>query len=215
MSFFGRLKPLAVAVLGVALVSGCDKPRGSAPVEVVERTEPKQPQIPQDTQTRDYLEAGEAELAARQGLIPASTKSVMRIERQMRHGQYEWQDDIGEGPLAVRVDLKRQLVSAYRDGHEIGAAVILYGAEGLDTPTGQFPILRMSETYHSRTYDNAPMPYSLWLTNDGVALHGSRVEGGRATHGCVGVPVGFAEKLFAVAKVGDVVEIVGDIPNAA
>jgi lipoprotein-anchoring transpeptidase ErfK/SrfK len=52
------------------------------------------------------------------------------------------------------------------------------------------------------------MPYSLWLTGDGVAVHGSDVRWGRATHGCVGVPVDFARRLFAAAEEGDVVHIV-------
>jgi hypothetical protein len=37
-----------------------------------------------------------------------------------------------------------------------------------------------------------------------VAVHGSDVRWGRATHGCVGVPGAFARRLFAAAKEGDV-----------
>jgi len=45
------------------------------------------------------------------------------------------------------------------------------------------------------------------LTNDGITLHGSKVELGYASHGCVGMPVDFAAKLFATTKVGDKVYI--------
>ena len=41
----------------------------------------------------------------------------------------------------VRIDLTRQLLSVFRDGHEIGSAVILYGTDGKPTPTGSFTIL--------------------------------------------------------------------------
>ncbi len=41
------------------------------------------------------------------------------------------------------------------------------------------------------------MPYMLRLTNDGVAIHGSNVRQGYATHGCIGVPTDFAKLLFA------------------
>ena len=51
------------------------------------------------------------------------------------------------------------------------------------------------------------MPYSLWLTSDGVAIHGSSVRWGSATHGCVGIPLDFAAKLFGAAHVGDRVDI--------
>ena len=52
----------------------------------------------------------------------------------------------------------------FRSGHEIGTAVILYGADGLPTPTGKFPILAKLKDHRSITYDNAPMPYTLRLT---------------------------------------------------
>lgn len=157
---------------------------------------------------RIYLGSADAAEAARQGLAPAGVQSVLEVEEQMRHGQFVWQDDgKAGGDLLVWVDLDRQLVSAFRGGHEIGTSVILYGAEGRDSPTGSFPIKDKREDYHSRTYD-APMPYSLWLTDDGVALHGSDVRWGRATHGCIGVPVDFARRLFAAAEEGDVVRIV-------
>ena len=58
----------------------------------------------------------------------------------------------------------------------------------------------------SNLYD-APMPYMLRLTNDGVAIHGSDVDIDAATRGCIGVPTAFARKLFAQAKLGDKVII--------
>ncbi|MGE5722665.1 MAG: L,D-transpeptidase [Sphingomonadales bacterium] len=47
----------------------------------------------------------------------------------------------------------------------------------------------------------------LRLTNGGIAIHGSLVEDGYATHGCVGIPEPFAAALFASAHVGDPVLI--------
>jgi lipoprotein-anchoring transpeptidase ErfK/SrfK len=51
------------------------------------------------------------------------------------------------------------------------------------------------------------MPYMLRLTTDGVAIHASNVREGWATHGCIGVPMEFARRLFAEVKLGDPVEI--------
>lgn len=136
-------------------------------------------------------------------------KTVLNVRGPMSYGEYRWDDKgVPAGPAWVRVDLERQLISVFRSGHEIGTAVILYGADGLPTPTGKFPILSKTRNHRSRTYNNAPMPYSLWLTRDGVAIHGSNVRWGFATHGCVGVPTAFAAKLFASLTVGDDVLIV-------
>lgn len=131
----------------------------------------------------------------------------------MDYGSWRWDEaGVPRGPLAVRVDLQRQLVSVFRGPDEIGTAVIVYGARDKETPRGRLPILGKTRDHHSRTYD-APMPYSLWLRDDGVALHGSSVRMGRATNGCIGVPVEFAAKLFEVAQKGDLIEVIG--PNAA
>ncbi len=131
-----------------------------------------------------------------------SVKSVLNMTKTLRFGTYVWDDkDVAPGPVWVRIDLDRQLLSVFRDGHEIGSTVILYGTDGKPTPTGTFAVKSMAADYHSRTYD-APMPYMLRLTDDGVAIHGSEVVNGSATHGCIGVPLAFAQKLFAQAKVG-------------
>ena len=134
-------------------------------------------------------------------------RSVLNITKPMRFGDYVWnQDRIPEGPVWVRIDLARQLLSVFRAGHEIGSAVILYGSDGKATPTGSFTILEKDPNHYSRSYD-APMPYMLRLTKDGVAIHGSNVREGWATHGCIGVPLNFARLLFGVAKKDDPVII--------
>ena len=51
------------------------------------------------------------------------------------------------------------------------------------------------------------MPFTMRLTDDGVSIHGTKVENGYASHGCVGVPTPFAQKLFAIEKLGDKVYI--------
>lgn len=134
-------------------------------------------------------------------------KRVLPITGPFRHGDYMWDDaDVPDGPVIVTVDLKAQTLSVFRDGYEIGAAVILYGADDKPSPQGAFPISQKDADHVSNLY-NAPMPYMLRLTNDGVAIHGSDVKWGNATHGCIGVPTAFAEKLFKVAKLGDIVII--------
>ena len=161
-----------------------------------------------DRAKRMVLTPAEVRTAAADRLMPADTRSLIAIPGRLRHGEYRWEDTgIPAGRVQIWVDLRRQMVSAYRNGHEIGTAVIVYGAPDMDTPIGTFPVRWKSRDYHSRSYD-APMPYAMFLTGDGVALHGSPMSAHRATHGCVGLPVQFAAKLFAVAKVGTKVTIV-------
>ena len=144
------------------------------------------------------------------GAIDRPIKTILNVPGRMRYGDYRWDDKgVPAGPTWIRVDLDAQLISVFRSGHEIGTAVILYGADGLATPTGKFPILAKFKDHRSATYDNAPMPFTLRLTGDGVSIHASNVRWGYATHGCIGIPESFAAKLFSVASVGDEVLITG------
>ena len=135
-------------------------------------------------------------------------RSLFRITKPMRFGDFAWNDaGVPDGAVRVRIDLARQMMSVFRNGHEIGTAVVLYGTDHKPTPTGTFPILARAEHHRSSLYD-AEMPYMLRLTNDGVAIHASPVKRGYATHGCVGVPIDFARLLFAATRRGDRVTIV-------
>ena len=140
---------------------------------------------------------------------PFVIKSILPIEGSIRYGEWFW-DESGAprtGKLVVTVDLDARVISIFRDGHEIGTAVALLGTQKHPTPLGTFPVLWKSREHFSRKYNNAPMPWSLWLTNTGIAIHGSPVTNGYASHGCIGVPDEFAEKLFAAMKKGDKVII--------
>ena len=137
-----------------------------------------------------------------------SVKSLLSVSKPLTYGEYVWDDKgVSKGRIWVLVDTARQLISVFRGKDEIGTAVTLYGADEFPTPAGRFRILARLKDHRSRTYDNAPMPYTLRLTNDGIAIHGNNVLEGYASHGCVGVPLEFARRLFAEAKIGDEVFI--------
>ena len=143
------------------------------------------------------------------GAIDRPIKSILNVPGRMHYGDYRWDEKgVPAGPIWVRVDLKSQTLSVFRGGHEIGTAIILYGADSVPTPTGKFPILAKLKDHRSATYD-ASMPYTLRLTADGVSIHASNVRWGYATHGCIGIPEAFAAKLFSAAALGDEVLIVG------
>ena len=157
---------------------------------------------------RVFLSREISERGYEAGLFPKHTRSVIRHRTTLRNDRYIWNEAHQTGgTLIIWVDLRRQIISVYRDGHEIGSSFMTYGADNFATPVGRFTILRKDADYHSRTYD-AAMPNSLFITADGVALHGASMEPGSATHGCIGLPTGFSRKLFEAANRGDVVEIV-------
>ncbi len=140
---------------------------------------------------------------------PFVIKSILPIEGSIRYGEWAWDETRApaKGKLVITVDLDARIISVFRDGHEIGTAVALLGTKKHPTPLGTFPILTKEIDNVSEKYNNAPMPYTLRLTWSGIAIHGSPVVNGYASHGCIGVPDDFAEKLFAIAKRGDKVVI--------
>lgn len=133
-----------------------------------------------------------------------AVKSVLPIAGPMKMGDAHWDESAapGKGTIVITVDLAAQVLSVFRDGHEIGAAAILFGADAKPTPLGVYPITQKDADHVSNIY-HAPMPYMLRLTNDGISIHASEVADGYMTHGCIGVPKPFAKKLFAAVKLGD------------
>lgn len=138
---------------------------------------------------------------------PFVVKSILKIDEPIKFGQFFWDESAAAaGQLVVTVDLEARTLSVFRNGHEIGATAILKGYGSKPTPVGVFPITEKDADHVSSIYD-APMPYMMRLTGDGVSIHASKVERGYATNGCIGVPDEFAKRLFGIAKLDDKVII--------
>ena len=90
--------------------------------------------------------------------------------------------------------------------------------EGYVTPTGTFQPERLAEVYHSKKYDNAPMPHAVFFYY-GFAIHGTnevRHLGHPASHGCVRLAPGNATKLFNIVKAENAsITITGTPPGQA
>ena len=157
---------------------------------------------------RIFLSNAQLKGALATGTVDRPIKSLLAVKAPLHFGDYVWNDTaVPQGPTWIRVDLGSQLISVFRAGHEIGTAVIVYGGDNKETPVGKLHILGKARDHQSSLYE-AEMPYTLRLTDDGVSIHASDVRWGAATHGCIGVPLAFAERVFAVTKVGDEVMIV-------
>jgi lipoprotein-anchoring transpeptidase ErfK/SrfK len=145
-------------------------------------------------------------------------RKELPITQWLRPGEYAWNDEgVRAGPVTIVVNIRARVLSAYRDGVEIGRSSIIYGDNDKPTPFGTFPILQKDADHRSTIYDGAPMPHMLRLTGDGISIHGSEIADDYATHGCIGLPKAFAALLFRAAHLGDRVLIwKGDrLPDAA
>ena len=130
-------------------------------------------------------------------------KRILPIDGPIGYGEWHWDDaGVADGPIVVTVDLEARVVSVFKGGYEIGAAAVLLGTQEKPTPLGMFPITQKKVHHVSSIYD-AEMPFMQRLTDDGISLHASNVERGYASHGCIGMPKAFAEKLYGVTKLGD------------
>lgn len=171
--------------------------------------------LPTEIDQANFAKAAPARPAAPAHAPPAKPrderfviKRVLPITGPIRYGEFHWDETgVPDGPLVMTVDLEARVLSVFRGGYEIGATAVLLGTQEKPTPLGVFPVIWKKADHYSSIYDGAPMPYTLRLTNDGISIHGTKVEKGYASHGCVGVPTPFAKKLFAVAKLGDQVYI--------
>jgi hypothetical protein len=161
---------------------------------------------------RVFLTQAQLDQAIASGTLDRPVKSLLAVKAPLHFGDYAWDDrGIPAGPTWIRVDLGSQLMSVFRGANEIGTAVIVYGGDNKQTPSGKLHILGKARDHRSSLYD-AQMPYTLRLTNDGVSIHASSVRWGAATHGCIGIPLPFAQRLFDAAAIGDEVVIVGGAP---
>jgi hypothetical protein len=121
----------------------------------------------------------------------------------LKPGEFVWDASaVPAGPIVVIVSLPEQRAYVYRNGIRIGVSTVSTGKPGHRTPTGVFTTLQKDKDHHSKTYHNAPMPYSERLTWDGVALHAGGLPGYPSSHGCVHLPSEFARQLFDVAPMG-------------
>jgi hypothetical protein len=209
---------IAFAFLGAsaalwALVPAATPATREHPAVAPGRTEPLLPSVPREG--RVFLTDAQLAQALASRTIDRPIRSLLAVKAPLHFGDYTWNDTaVPNGSTWVRIDLGSQLISVFRSGHEIGTAVIVYGGDNNETPIGKLHILAKARDHRSSLYE-AEMPYTLRLTNDGVSIHASSVRWGAATHGCIGVPLAFAQRLFDTTKVGDEVVIIAPKADSA
>lgn len=111
------------------------------------------------------------------------------------------------GPEAdVCVDLsanKAWLMSGGRVTY--GPVPITSGKKGFRTPPGTFRVQWKAKMHLSRSFNNAPMPFSVFFHN-GMAFHEGSLRA--QSHGCIHLSRTAAKRFFGALAPGDVVRIV-------
>src|SRR5690348_1179772 len=105
-------------------------------------------------------------------------------------------------PIMAIVSIKAQQVTFYDADGWILRAPVSTGVTERETPAGVFAVVEKEKDHHSTMYDDAWMPNMQRITWNGIALHGGPLPGYAASHGCIRMPYGFAEKLFDKTWIG-------------
>ena len=103
--------------------------------------------------------------------------------------------------VLISVDKGAQRMEVSVDGQPRYSWPVSTGVEAYDTPSGAYRPFRMERTHVSKEWDDAPMPFSMFFTDQGHAIHGTnhvRNLGRAASHGCVRLSVRNAATLFGL-----------------
>jgi lipoprotein-anchoring transpeptidase ErfK/SrfK len=136
----------------------------------------------------------------------------------LRPGQYILDDDrpmpgLGSmgfstaAPVTIAVSIAMQRLYVYRGNELVAVSTVSTGRPGHSTPPGDFTILQKARWHRSNLYSNAPMPFMQRLTWDGIAIHAGQLPGYPASHGCIRIPLSFAQTLFEMTSMGEAVSV--------
>ena len=182
---------------GAAVLAGC-----STTPQVVATAPPPAPKVA----------VAELPYQWTQGNAPQAYKDMVAEfgKRGLKPGEYLWASAIpAQGDTRIVIDRLTQMAYVYRGEKLVGATTVSTASKGRITPLGFWSVLEKRPMYRSKKYDNAPMPFMQRIDEYGIALHGGKNPGYPASHGCIRLPMKFAEKLYGLTKVGSKVVIEG------
>jgi hypothetical protein len=142
-----------------------------------------------------------ATLAAMAALTALAADAAARQARPKPPTEATAPRDAGE-PIMAIVSIKAQQITFYDADGWIMRAPVSTGTTGRETPAGVFAILEKNKEHRSSLYDDAEMPNMQRITWNGIAMHGGPLPGYAASHGCIRMPFGFADKLFDRTRIG-------------
>ncbi len=105
-------------------------------------------------------------------------------------------------PLITVVSIADQRVSVYAGETQVARSGVSTGTPDHRTPTGIFSVIGKERYHESNLYSDAPMPFMQRITWSGIALHEGNLPGYPASHGCIRLSSEFAQRLFAMSRMG-------------
>ena len=105
--------------------------------------------------------------------------------------------------VAITINKASQRMSVSVDGVQEYVWPVSTGKSGYSTPSGSYRPFRMEVDYYSKEWDDAPMPYSIFFTPQGHAIHGSydiKHLGSPVSHGCIRIDPSNAATLFGLVE---------------
>jgi hypothetical protein len=142
-------------------------------------------------------------------MVLALSASAQAKSREARSTD-DFSRPVSGPPVMAIVALSEQHVTIYDAEGKMLRAPVSTGQSGYETPAGIYSILEKNREHYSNLYDDASMPFMQRITWSGIALHAGQLPGYPASHGCIRLPMGFAERLFGITKLGLRVVIVRD-----
>ena len=140
-----------------------------------------------------------------------------------------WNDEGGHGEARIVVHLTEQKAYFFKGKRLVGESTVSTGKKGFSTPPGHYSIVSKDKNHFSSEFgdyidsagnvvvsnidvrkdrcpkgahfDPARMPYCMHF-NGGYAMHQGYVPPFAASHGCIRIPEGMAEKFYNSAPVG-------------
>ena len=148
---------------------------------------------------------------------------------------WTWTGDGVLGEPSLVIDLGSQTATFYKGRQPVGHSPVSTGREGYGTPTGNFKVIQKNKNHVSNLYGDyvdragnvvkanvgvnrdrrpagsifrgAPMPYFMRI-HGAVGMHAGYLPGYPASHGCIRLPRGAAQRFFENAPVGTPVRVV-------
>jgi hypothetical protein len=111
----------------------------------------------------------------------------------------------GETSACVDLSANTAWLMNEHGGVTYGGVPVSHGKPGYETPTGTFRVSWKDIDHWSQAYD-APMPYSVFFTDNGIAFHEGSLN--TQSHGCVRLSHENAKVFFGTLVPGDVVTVV-------
>ena len=105
--------------------------------------------------------------------------------------------------VLITINKSTQQMTVEVDGALRWTWPVSTGQLAYDTPSGRYTAFRMEADHFSKEWDDAPMPHSIFFTQQGHAIHGylnTRNIGSPASHGCVRLTPDNAARLYALVE---------------